>query len=463
MRPRHCRPRGSKKNTELYSEKQGEIQSLIGSLRKARERGDFDLEAWEEAILRAAIGYGANLLAELLSESGCGRPSKPVLDDDDQPMHSIGVRPKTITTLLGKITFRRSVFRNASGTLTSIPLDQTLGVEGTAFSPGVRRMMARAGSRTSFTDASEDLCVYARLDITPKQIQRVSEDVGRAVEDWICKQKPEPQKTGETPAHSVAAATTAVPKFYVSFDGTGIPVRKSELTASKGKATDGNAKTREVKLGCVFTQTRTDEEGRPVRDPDSTTYVGAIESSTLFGMRIYQEAVRRGCERARQIIVLTDGARYNKTIAATHFPRAIHIIDLYHAREHLAELAKALGLEEAQQNDWRGLLDMGRIEDILSKAKAHIESLSASAVVTGELRKKLGYFEQNADLMRYADFRLAGYFVGSGVVEAGCRTVIGQRLKRSGMFWSVRGANSIIAVRCCQISGRFEDFWAAAA
>ncbi len=106
---------------------------------------------------------------------------------------------------------------------------------------------------------------------------------------------------------------------------------------------------------------------------------------------------------------------------------------------------------------------MGRIEDILSKAKAHIESLCASAVVTGELRKKLGYFEQNADLMRYADFRLAGYFVGSGVVEAGCRNVIGQRLKRSGMFWSVRGANSIIAVRYCQIPGRFEDFWAAAA
>jgi hypothetical protein len=163
-------------------------------------------------------------------------------------MHSIGVRPKTITPLFGKITFRRSVFRNDSGTLTNIPLDEALGVEGTAFSPSVRRMMARAGSRTSFTDASEDLSVYARLDITPKQIQRVSEEVGRAVGDWICKQKPEPQKTGETPDHSTAAATTAVPKFYVSFDGTGIPVSKSELTATKGKAADGNAKTREVRL-----------------------------------------------------------------------------------------------------------------------------------------------------------------------------------------------------------------------
>ena len=87
---------------------------------------------------------------------GCGRPSAPLFDEDGKPMHSIGVRPKTITTLLGKITFRRSVFRNDSGTLTNIPLDEAFGVEGTAFSPGVRRMMARAGSRTSFTDASED-------------------------------------------------------------------------------------------------------------------------------------------------------------------------------------------------------------------------------------------------------------------------------------------------------------------
>ncbi len=79
------------------------------------------------------------------------------------------------------------------------------------------------------------------------------------------------------------------------------------------------------------------------------------------------------------------------------------------------------------------------------------------------MRKDLGYFQENARLMGYAEFRIAGYFVGSGVVEAGCRTLIGERLKRSGMFWSLRGANGIIASRCCQISGRFEDFWEDAA
>lgn len=427
----------------------------MASLHKARDQGDYDLEAWEEAVRNAVLRYGANLLEGLLAKAGCGRRKVPVLDAGGQPMHSIGVRQKTITTLLGEITLLRSVFEDAGGNHTRIPLDESLGVSGTSFSPGVRRFMARAGSRCSFVEASEDLLIYARLNVTPKQVQRVAEDVGRAVEDWNGRQAAAAVSPQESPA--------PVPILYVSFDGTGVPMRRCELNASKGKGPDGKARTREVKLGCVFTQTETDEEGWPVRDPDSTTYVGAIESSELFGLRIYQEAVRRGCQQANKIVVLTDGARYNKTIASTHFPGAVHIIDLYHAREHLTDLAKTLGIDDAGLMAWRDLLDMGRVEDILHQANSRITSLSPGPAQAHELRKGLGYFQENANLMRYAKFRLAGCFVGSGVVEAGCRTVIGARLKRSGMFWSLRGANAIIASRCCQLSDRFDDFWEDAA
>lgn len=422
----------------------------MASLQKARDRGETDLEAWEEAIRNAVLLYGASLLEGLLAEAGCGRRKEPLLDAEGQLMHSIGVRTKTITTLLGKVTLRRSVFEGACGSHTRIPLDENLGVEGTCFSPGVRRFMARAGSRSSFADASEDLGVYARLEVTAKQVQRVAEDVGRSVEDWTNR-----QILGEH-APDVAAR---VPIFYVSFDGTGVPMRKTELLASKGKGADGKARTREVKLGCVFTQTDTDEEGWPVRDPHSTTYVGAIESSELFGLRIYQEAVRRGCEQAGQIVVLTDGARYNKTIVSTHFPEAVHIIDLYHAREHLTDLVNAFGSDKTQMAAWSALLDMGRVEDIIEEATSRIDKIALNTQAAENCRKRLRYFRVNADAMRYAQFRLAGYFVGSGVVEAGCRTVIGQRLKHSGMFWSLRGANAIIASRCCQLSGRFDDFW----
>jgi hypothetical protein len=76
------------------------------------------------------------------------------------------------------------------------------------------------------------------------------------------------------------------------------------------------------------------------------------------------------------------------------------------------------------------------------------------------LRTEAGYFERNKERMRYPKFRKQGLFYGSGVIEAACKTVIGSRLKQSGMFWTVRGANAITALRCCRLSRKFEDYWA---
>ena len=75
------------------------------------------------------------------------------------------------------------------------------------------------------------------------------------------------------------------------------------------------------------------------------------------------------------------------------------------------------------------------------------------------LKKEIGYFEKNKERMRYNEFKKQGLFIGHGVIEAGCRAVIGQRLKQSGMHWTVRGANNIIALRCYLLSNRWKDLW----
>jgi hypothetical protein len=158
---------------------------------------------------------------------------------------------------------------------------------------------------------------------------------------------------------------------------------------------------------------------------------------------------------------LTDGQRYNHTIVQTHFPQAVHIVDLFHAYEHLSALAQPLwGSEAKAPKAWRNLLEAGDIDALVRKAGRRLPS---SAEGKKALLKQLGYFENNAKQMLYAEFRRKKFFVGSGVIEAGCRTIIGERLKQSGMHWSVRGANTIIALRCCILSGRFEDFWASRA
>ena len=101
-------------------------------------------------------------------------------------------------------------------------------------------------------------------------------------------------------------------------------------------------------------------------------------------------------------------------------------------------------------------LDNGRPEDVIS-AISRCSSLPGYDQATCE--REAGYFEKNRERMRYADFRKRGLFVGSGVMEAGCRTLVAQRLKQSGMHWTVKGADSIVALRCSILSNRWEDFW----
>jgi len=211
----------------------------------------------------------------------------------------------------------------------------------------------------------------------------------------------------------------------------------------------------------VFTQTTVDQEGWPIRDPDSTTYVGAIETAEEFGFRIYSEAWRRGWEWATIRVVLGDGAVWIWNLADQHFPGAIQIVDLYHARQHLWKVAALLYPNDlVAKKLWmvpmKDLLDGGEIEPLVTRLR---ELAVTQPGLNEEILKEAEYFQTNASRMRYPEFRAQGLFVGSGVIEAGRKTVIGSRLKRSGMFWTVRGANAIIALRCCRLNGRFEDYW----
>ncbi len=158
-----------------------------------------------------------------------------------------------------------------------------------------------------------------------------------------------------------------------------------------------------------------------------------------------------------------DGAEWIRNIAEQHFPGAIQIVDLYHARQHLWDLARKLHPnDEVRQKRWmmrqQDRLDEGKIEKLVASLRS-IDSTNADLAET--IRTEADYFENNADRMRYPEFRRQHLFVGTGVIEAGCKTVIGSRLKQSGMFWTIRGANAIIALRCCCFSGRFEDYWEA--
>jgi len=406
------------------------------------------------ATRTASHQLGARLVEKLLSAPTEFQRQVPCPCGQKARFHQM--RPKQLLTILGPIVIQRPYYVCPACGSGQSPRDAELDVQATEYSPGVRRMLAVVGGEMSFQKGRTQLELLAGLQVTTKAVERQAEAIGADIA-----QREQVKVDGVLQLELPQILGPAVPILYIEIDGTQVPIVRGELEGRAGRVEGQPARTREVKLGCIFTQTTTDAEGRPVRDEASTTYVGAIETAEAFGPRIYTEAWERGWSRAEKKVIIGDGAEWIWNIAGRHFPGAIPIVDLYHARQHLWELSRALHPnQEAEQKRWilrhQPLLDSGQIEKLASALRSIHTDHSELAET---LRLEADYFDRNAQRMRYPEFRRQGLFVGSGVIEAGCKTVIGARLKQSGMFWTVDGANSIIALRCNQLSGKFEDYW----
>jgi hypothetical protein len=422
-----------------------------------RKDGRTDLEAVELALRAALHQAGAAALTELLKFA-------PPTDGRRQLPCSCGhqasyeeLRSKSITTIVGPVRVSRPYFLCGHCGNGQFLVDAELDIANTEFSPGVRRMQALVGHQEPFEHGRQQMKVLAGLEVTAKSVERTAEAIGA---DLGRCEREEIQKAFQLELPAVAGEP--IPILYVEMDATGIPVVKKETVGRVGKIDGQPAHTRDAKLGCVFTQTKSDKDGYPIRDADSTTYTGAIETAEEFGRRIYLEAQKRGWSRALLKVVIGDGAEWIWALVALHFPGAIEIVDLYHARQHLWEVVRKLyPNQEEKQKAWmkvhqKRLLDKGKIEKLVSALRS---LASDHPDIAEKIRAEADYFERNAERMRYPKFRRLHLFVGSGVIEAGCKSVIGARLKRSGMFWTVNGANAILALRCSFLNGHFEDYW----
>jgi hypothetical protein len=431
------------------------VDRIVALSWRDKERvGHLDLESLEMYIRSVMHEVGSTLLEKLLNSDGGDYRGRTLPCEEGHVFEFKGYRDKEILTVLGAVIVQRAYYYDEKCDWGYCPKDRVLDIEQTSWSPGVRRMMGKVGAYRPFALGHEDIKEMAGIEVEPKAIERTCHELGQEVEIFY-RQEAEVFMTGKV------IPIKPIPKLYICMDATGVPVVKAETVNRKGKGEDGQAKSREAKLGCIFTQTKEDEKGFPVRDEESTSYVGAIETPEPFGKRLYGEALRRGLEKAQKVCVIGDGAPWIWNIAEEHFWEAIQIVDLYHARQHYWSAARAIfGLNRKALNHWtekrRKELDQGKVEKVMEA----IRNLCSSSKEQEEILKgEIAYFEKNKERMRYEDFRKQGLFVGSGVVEAGCRTVIGQRLKQSGMHWTVKGANSITALRCCILSGRWEDFW----
>ena len=422
-----------------------------------RQSGRLDLEATEMVVRSVMHQAGASLLTRLLCFASPAADQRTIPCACGHQAHYRELRPKPVLTAVGKVEVLRPYYLCPHCHTGQFPADVELDIENTEFSPGVRRMQAVVGQEAPFDHGRQQMKLLADLEVTTKSVERTAEAIGGDIAQG---EQKEIQRAMQLDLPVIVGEP--IPILYIQMDGTGIPVVKKETVGRQGKTEGRPAHTREVKFGCAFTQTRWDKEGYPIRDPDSTTYTGAIETAEEFGKRIYLEAWNRGWNRAEKKVVIGDGAEWIWNLADLHFPGAIQIVDLYHARQHLWDVARKLHPnDEANQKAWmkvhqKRLLDKGKIEKLVLSLRS---TDLTNPEVLEKIRIEADYFEKNAARMRYPKFRRQHLFVGSGVIEAGCKTVIGSRLKQSGMFWTVRGANAIIALRCCQLNDRFEDYW----
>jgi len=400
---------------------------------------------WLELGLREALQRdGRKALEELFNDS-----SWRLEEDQTRPGEKCyAARPTTVGTLFGPLCVRRNYYTDGQGSGRA-PLDQALGiVEGCT--PALARLMCRAGAVEHYEAAAQSLNEYSGLTVNGRRIQRMVNRMGPQMAQWP---RPTPPLCPPPPDQV----------FYVEGDGTGIPVRLEETEGRKGKQEDQSAKTREVKLGCVFTQTHEDEAGKPIRDPESTSYVATLEPAAEFGALLRAEAFRRGLALAKLVVFLGDGAAWVWELARVNFPMAVFILDFFHAAEHLELLAEALFGEKTDTaktrwEQWAKMLkeQPDGLEIVLREAG---QALPRRGHRREAALKQIAYFESNTNRMRYAEYQARGLFIGSGVIEAGCKTVIGARCKQSGMFWGEPGAENVLALRCIQSSPRLAEFW----
>ena len=419
----HTSSDGGKRGLQatITAEIAAEVEHLIGE----GSLDGFDFEAVETAARQMALGVAGQAVAQRLN-TDYSDEAGPVACACGAEARSAGRRPRTITTALGPMTIERAWYHCDRCAEGFAPRDRALGLDRSSLSPAALRMTGVTAARVSFAEASELLAELAGLDIEPKLVERQAEALGRAIaEDERQVIEPEPSD-----AHTL----------YLGLDGTGVPVRKTETQGRKGKQPDGSAKTREAKIAVVWSADSRDKHGNPARDPDSVSYNAAIETVAIldtetelppFAQRVLREIERRRFLDAPRQVVLGDGAAWIWNFAEEHLHDAIQIVDIFHAKGHLFDAAKAIygpGTDLAEQwgKQRRDELDQGRFQDLLGALGEHADSCD-------EAQKTLDYFNNNRKRMRYPAFRAQGLCVSTGVLEGGCKSVIAARLKNGGM------------------------------
>lgn len=410
------------------------------------------LAEMEEALAWVKRELGERLQRRWLERQETETPNQLSCGSCPGRARFCGWRERTLVTRHGEVRCRRRYYHCATCHTGDVPLDRRLGLDTQGFTAQVRVWLAELGSEGAFAVAAQRLAALTDVRLSESTLARVTLEAGRRL------RREELQEAEQILAGVAVPRRTAwePTRLYISMDGTMMPLRE----AWKRDRSLGALECRygECKVAVCY-ETRLDPHGRPV--VARRQYTATLATVATFEKLVAGLAYHCGSDQARQLVVLADGLAYNWRIAAEYFPEALQILDFYHALEHLHTLAR-LCLKESGKTTaaeapltaatWVAARKEELLQDGVGAVCTAIRALSAP---TPEAREgqdhTAGYFERNAERMRYRTFLDAGYQIGSGVMEAACKTVVHQRLDQSGMHWRVPTAEAVVALRANQL------------
>lgn len=374
-------------------------------------------------------------------------------------------RQRTVLTVSGPVTYTRSEYRCKTCPQTFAPMDDALGmVKGSDCTAALRELMAFVQTEESVDKTAETLEKLLGFGIAPSVVDRAVQLEGARAETVLDQAPP-------------VEATPTPETLLVEVDGCHAPHRDGWHEVKIGVVADAACRVEKPPSAAAIA--RAHAEGRPPRGREVLTdkaYVASRQSLEQFKDRLWREVERQGGSRAKRIALVGDGAPWiwNLGEELFRFPKAetweraapefVGIVDWYHAVEHVWTIAELIHTSRTTrrartwEKRWEAKLwDDGNAAGIACAARR------AAQRTRGETRKALlreaGYFETNAERMKYPTYRAEGLPVGSGPVEGACKTVVQSRCKRAGMRWSTQGLARILALRTHRLNRRWSELW----
>ena len=349
-----------------------------------------------------------------------------------------------LNSLLGHLDFYRHMLHCRRCGQGYAPFDRELEIDDNhRITKCLKETVTDFAQMMPFKEVQETLKKHLGIEISATTVQKVSESVGKELFE---KENKEAKDIYENQYKAISNIENADKKgrLYIECDGSMLLIRGEGW--------------KEIKLGMVFSDNMVINRNNPRHIIAEKEYVAYLGSAEEFKKMLWATAVRNGCEKVKEVVIIGDGAAWIWNMASELFPEAIKILDYYHFSEHVHECAKAIyGEDEVNKTRWvKEIIDgisEGKIDETINNIKTQNYE---NEEIQLNIKNLETYLENNRDRIKYKDYKDKGYFIGSGAIEGGNKCVIQNRLKQAGMRWNKDGAQYIASLRTAKKSNQWE-------